>query len=188
MNLVTSTSSHLQTLGETFSVKDQYPVMWSAASFTFRLKLSLNADWGPETFFTLQWFQTLEAVAGTSFHRVPWFTAFLSLFDHIHVPERCGWSLFFSCPTISPAQRHKANCPKWFSAAAFGKTCFKNWMCAFVQYTYCKVLTCNNSSYLTFMLKEMLDRRLHFSRCLSVHGRSVTSYSLRSAECFKWGF
>lgn len=57
--------------------------------------------------------------------------------------------------------------------------------CAFVQYTYCKVLTCNNSSYLTFMLKEMLERRLHFSRCLSVHGRSVTSYSLRSAECFK---
>lgn len=93
----------------------------------------------------------------------------------------------FSFPVQQSVQRSDIK-PTWFSAAAFGKTCFKNWMCAFVQYTYCKVLTCNNSSYLTFMFTEMLDRRLHFSRCLSVHGRSVTSYSLRSAECFKWGF
>lgn len=184
MNLVTSTSSHLQTLGETFSVKDQYPVMWSAASFTFRLKLSLNADWGPET-FTLLWFQTLEAVAGTSFHRVPWFTAFLSFLIISMFPSVVADR--FSFPVQQSVQRSDIK-PTWFSAAALGKTCFKNWMCAFVQYTYCKVLTCNNSSYLTFMLKEMFDRRLHFSRCLSVHGRSVTSYSLRSAECFKWGF
>lgn len=52
MNLVTSTTSLLQTPGATFSETDDPPLVWSAASFRFMLKLSLITGSGKTALYT----------------------------------------------------------------------------------------------------------------------------------------
>lgn len=91
MNLATSTSSHLQTLGGTFREKDRPPVIWSAASFTFRLKLSVSTGRGKTTSsrFSLVWKHRHESSCGNQL--LP--CAFPSLLDHVHIPECCRYFL-----------------------------------------------------------------------------------------------
>lgn len=114
MNLVMWTSSRLQTAGGPFSENDQLPVIWSAASFRFYVKVVLR--WPLYTSvvsYCSLVIQTDVRRVGNSFYLVPSFAAFLSLFNHLCVPVSCGY--------FSSNNQSNANCQKhWFNAVTFG--------------------------------------------------------------------
>lgn len=141
MNLVTLTSSHLQTVGGTFNEKDHPPVIWSAASFRFVLKLSLITGSGhaASLHFSGFWFGNTNWYE-TSCGNQLWPCAFLS-FDHLHVSRVALLLILLQQLAISQTQWHKANSQKhWFIVVTFGR---RSW--AFLK------IECVNLSWIFFI-------------------------------------
>lgn len=125
MSLVTWTSSRLLPPGGTFSANDQPPVIWPAASFRFRLKLSLIADLRQDGLFTLQrrqtpvwwsrltWEQLWEPASALCLPSQP-------SCPHLIISMFLCFAATFSSSNDQSNTNYTANCQKhWFNAVTF---------------------------------------------------------------------